>query len=287
MKKTTYSPDERKARLDAASAQLEAAVSKIVSGEDWQRALVFAGRFHQYSANNVMLIMAQCMERGIQAHYVAGYRTWQGLGRQVRRGEKGLAILAPCKYRIIDEAGEESWQVRGFRVEHVWADTQCDGEGDLPARPAPQLLRGEGPEGLWDAVVDMLAERGYSVERQRYGSENGCTNYAAHLVTIAPDLEPAAACKTAVHELAHVILHEHRLAEARAQVETEAESVAYLVLDAFGLDAGAYSFAYTAGWSGGKAEIVTAALENAKRCAAEVLGELGSIDLKAEDVVAA
>ncbi len=66
-------PEERKARLDAASAQLEAAVSTIVTGEDWQRALAFAGRFHQYSANNVFLIMAQCIERGIEAQYVAGY----------------------------------------------------------------------------------------------------------------------------------------------------------------------------------------------------------------------
>ena len=287
MTKPTPSPEQRKARLDAASAQLEAAVSTIITGEDWQQALAFAGRFHHYSANNVVLIMAQCIDRGIEAHYVAGYRTWQGLGRQVRRGEKGLAVLAPCKYRTIDEGtGEEHWQVRGFRVEHVFADSQCDGEGDLPARPAPQLLTGDGPEGLWDAVVAMLAERGYRVERQRYGSENGRTEYAARLVTVAPDLEPAAASKTAVHELAHVLLHEHRLHEDRSQVEIEADSVAFLVLDAFGFDAGSYSFAYTSGWSGGKAEIVTAALENAKRCAAEILDELGSVDLKAGDIAA-
>ncbi len=45
------------------------------------------------------------------------------------------------------------------------------------------MLTGEGPEGLWDAVVAMLAKRGYGVERQQYGSENGRTNYAARLVT--------------------------------------------------------------------------------------------------------
>jgi antirestriction protein ArdC len=288
MARITYSAEDRKARLDAASAQLEAAVSTIVTGEDWQRALAFAGRFHHYSANNVLLIMAQCIERGIEAHYVAGYRTWQALGRQVRRGEKGLAVLAPCKYRTIDEeTGEETWQVRGFRVEHVFADSQCDGEGDLPTRPAPQLLTGDGPEGLWDAIVAMLSERGYRVERQRYGSENGRTDYAARLVTIAPDLESAAACKTLVHELSHAILHEHRLGEDRGQVECEAESTAFLVLDAVGLDAGGYSFAYTAGWSGGKAETVTAALENAKRCAADILEGLGSLELKADVRVAA
>jgi hypothetical protein len=63
--------------------------------------------------------------------------------------------------------------------------------------------------------------------------------------------------------------------------------VAFLVLDAFGFDAGAYSFAYTAGWSGGKAETVTAALESAKRCATEILAELGSVDVKTEELVAA
>ncbi len=212
----------------------------------------------------------------------------KGSGDRSAEARRVSLVLAPCKYRAVDAAtGEESWQVRGFRVEHVWADSQCEGSGELPARPAPQLLKGDGPEGLWDAVVAMLAGRGYRVERQRYGSENGRTDYAARVVTVAPDLEPAAACKTALHELGHVIFgHEHRLGEDRGRIECEAESVAYLVLDAFGLDAGAYSFYYTAGWSGGEAAIVTAALENAKRCAAEILGELGSVDLKAEDIAA-
>ena len=63
---------------DSLTAQAEA----LVSGEDWARFLTVASRFHSYSANNVWLIMAQRPD----ATRVAGYRTWQRLGRQVTRG---------------------------------------------------------------------------------------------------------------------------------------------------------------------------------------------------------
>lgn len=288
MAKVTLTTEQRKERLDAASAQLEAAVSAIVTGDDWQRALAFAGRFHRYSANNVMLLMAQCAERGYRdANYVAGFRSWLSLDRHVRKGEKGLAILAPCKYRTTDdETGEEAWQVRGFRVEHVFADCQTDGEGEIPTRPAPQLLTGEGPEGLWDALAAMVSEQGYRIERQRFGAENGRTDYATRLVTVARELEPAAAVKTLAHELAHVMMHEHRLGGDRGWIECEAESAAYLVLDAFGLASGAYSFGYVASWSGGKSETVSTALECAKRCAADILAALGSVDVESAELAA-
>jgi hypothetical protein len=57
--------------------------------------LAAAGRFHQYSFGNVLLILAQNPEET----RVAGYRTWQSIGRQVRKGERGIQILAPVTYR--------------------------------------------------------------------------------------------------------------------------------------------------------------------------------------------
>jgi len=117
---------------------------------------------------NLLLIGAQAP----QATRVAGFRTWQSVGRQVRKGERGIAILAPCTYRPktadraepAGPAGQEpattcsggaapdagGKQVRGFRVAHVFDLSQTDGD-PLPD-VAPTLLVGQAPSGLWDAL---------------------------------------------------------------------------------------------------------------------------------------
>src|SRR3989442_4723007 len=89
---------ERAEKVRALHEQLVEGVRALTTSEDWARALETAARFHRYSARNVMLIMLQrpCARR------VAGYRTWQAMGRQVRKGERGIAILAPCKYRRVE-----------------------------------------------------------------------------------------------------------------------------------------------------------------------------------------
>src|SRR2546423_7800577 len=79
-------------RLTQAPDRIAAAVSDVASSEQWQSMLTVAARFHRYSANNVWLILAQ----RASATRVAGYRAWQQMGRQVGRGERGIAILAPC-----------------------------------------------------------------------------------------------------------------------------------------------------------------------------------------------
>ncbi|MGH8988868.1 MAG: ArdC-like ssDNA-binding domain-containing protein [Acidimicrobiales bacterium] len=276
MAKVTLTPEQRRERLDTAGRELSAAVESIVTGDDWQRALAFAGRFHHYSANNVFLLMMQCSGRGYSdVQHVAGFRTWLSLDRHVRKGEKGLAILAPCTYKTTDETtGEETYRLRGFKVEHVFADCQTDGDGEIPSMPRPELLTGDTVAGLSDALARLVAEQGFGLETTPLAEANGRTNYGARMVTISDQLAPAAAVKTLAHELAHVLLHEHRMGSDRGQVECEAESVAYLVLDAFGIASDGYSFPYVAGWSGGKAETVAKALDAAKRCAAEILASV-------------
>ena len=112
-------------RLVEAHEMLVRSVEEIVTGDDWRGMLEVARRFHAYSANNVLLIYAQRPE----ATRVAGYRTWQRLGRQVGSGEHGIAILAPCLYRVPAEAtagdempasGQERRALHGFRVVHVF-----------------------------------------------------------------------------------------------------------------------------------------------------------------------
>ena len=82
-------------RLTQAHQHIETAVRSIVTGDEWRAMLDVAARFHTYSPNNVWLILAQRRD----ATRVAGFHTWRKLGRQVRKGERGIAILAPLVTR--------------------------------------------------------------------------------------------------------------------------------------------------------------------------------------------
>src|SRR5699024_12880188 len=87
------------------SEKLTGAVEQLVTGEDWTDALRFAARFRSRSFNNVLLIWEQHQAAFEQSRvpepfptYVAGYKQWQQLGRQVEKrseerrvGEEGRA----------------------------------------------------------------------------------------------------------------------------------------------------------------------------------------------------
>jgi antirestriction protein ArdC len=243
-------------KLASAHAGLVEAVESLTSGEDWQRMLELASRFHRYSANNVFLIMLQRPE----ASRVAGYRTWQSLGRRVRKGERGIRILAPCHYRskITDEDGTETTHVgiRGFTTVTVFDVSQTDGE-ELPD-VRPELLDGAGVAGLWDALALQVKAAGYTVERGECRGADGYTDHTVRTVRVRDDVSAAQATKTLCHELAHVQLHPDTAAyfQCRGLCEVEAESVAYLVCRAAGLATDCYSWPYIARWSEGKSEVV-------------------------------
>ena len=107
-------------RLKAAHRKLQQAVDSIVTGADWQRMLKTASKFHRYSFHNTLMIFLQRPD----ATVVAGYNRWKSLGRHVKKGEKGIAIFAPCRYktRVETDDGDETTvqQIRGFRIVHVF-----------------------------------------------------------------------------------------------------------------------------------------------------------------------
>jgi hypothetical protein len=195
---------------------------------------------------------------------VAGYHAWQERGRTVMKAQKGIKILAPCLYQPGAEDltpatgdGESSaMQLRGFRVVHVFDVTQTSGAA-LPD-PTPGPLCGGAPDHLWDALeVQVLAE-GFTVERGDCDGAFGVTKFDTRTVRVRDDLEPVHAVKTLAHELGHILAdHEHRYLQAaprepacRNAAEVEAESIAYLVTAAAGMDTTSYSVPYVAGWAG-------------------------------------
>ena len=273
----TSKSETRSDKLRAAHDKLQDAVAEIASGDDWKRMLKVASNFHRYSFNNHLMIFLQRPD----ATLVAGFRKWKTMGRSVKRGEKGIAIFAPCKYRtkIEDDDGEEKTlqQIRGFRVVHVFDISQTEGE-EIPDLDAvrPKLLDGDSPEGIWDALVAQAETAGFEVIRDQKRTENGYCDFLKKEIAVRPDVTPAQGLKTLVHELAHALLHGDHVVRTREIQEVEVESVAYIVCDALGLDSGGYSFAYVARWSDGRSELMRDTAERVTSCSKAILSHVAS-----------
>lgn len=219
----------REDRVTELVEELHDGVSLLTTTEGWLRFLATAARFHRYSFWNTMAILCQRPD----ATRVAGYRTWQRLGRQVRRGEHGIRILAPCIYRVPNEDtdGDPRHVVRGWRVVTVFDLAQTDGD-PLPDAPVT-ILDGDAPAGLLHQLRCLIHADGYGFALAPLpdGAPTGAlgvTDHVARRVTVRDDLPGAQQAKTAAHELAHVRLHPSHGTD-RATAEIEAESVAFVV----------------------------------------------------------
>jgi hypothetical protein len=305
---------ETRARVEELQRQLTAEIETIQSGDDWRRMLQVASRLHRYSANNLILISVQhtvaFREGRVSAPiptYVAGFRTWKALGRSVDKGQKGYAILAPAPRNVRlavagsgpdatrrplapgDDPGPgerlEVAQRLTFRIEHVFDVSQTSG-APLPEPPRPQRLVGGAPRGLFDELERFAVARGYTVSTAVDGGAlppgaDGVTRFDARTITLRAGLSEAAAAATLVHELGHVLLHDPARDPAGAAVhrgigEVEAESVAYIVTAAHGMDSSSESLPYVATWAGGRrpAEVVQRTAQRVVIAAHELLTAL-------------
>ncbi len=299
-------------KVTAAHDTLIRLVEGLQSGADWRAALDTAARFHRYSFGNSLLIAAshaRAYAEGRvpdpQPDLVAGYRTWQGLGRQVMRGQQGHTILCP-RTRIVREAStpvseqpvasrteppdgadvvSARRRVTGWTTATVFSLSQTEGE-PLLLPPRPVLLQGAAPPGLWDGLVAQVHDLGFDVvsvpTSADIGGANGVTNFTTRLVQVRTDMDNAAQAKTLAHELGHALLHDHARTGAdpreihRGVLEVEAESVAYLIGAAHGMDTTGYTLPYVATWAGGKdpAATVRATAERVVRTARTILDTL-------------
>jgi len=140
---------------------------------------------------------------------------------------------------------------------------------------APALLTGQAPAGLWNALSEQVLAHGYTVHRGDTGRANGWTDPGSRTVRVSGAVDDAQAVKTLIHELGHLECgHVGDLptyATCRGRCEVEAESVAYVVAAAHGLDASGYTFAYVAGWAGGDLTQVRQAAETVTKAARTIL----------------
>jgi hypothetical protein len=276
-------PTATEDRVAGHLAALQSSVAELVTGEQWQRYLSVQARFHSYSFwNTVAILLARP-----DATRLAGFQQWRRLGRQVRRGEHGIAILAPVVRSVgqvepddADGTTEAKRRCVGFKVVYVFDVAQTDGDS-LPEIPPPTTVTGVGPAWLWNALAEQIAAAGFHVERgplpEPWSDANGITLVENRRVIVRNDLPDAQAIKTCAHELAHVLLHAGAsCALPRAVREVEAESVAFVVCSAGGgMDTAGYTLPYVAHWSNGDTALVGATGERVAACARAILDQLG------------
>lgn len=257
----------RDEKVQATIDQLEAGLITLTESDNYREYLAMVARFHSYSASNCALIMFQRPD----ASKVAGFKAWQGMGRHVQKGEKSIKILAPMTRTIEDEStGEKVRIVRGFRAVSVFDVTQTDGD-DL----APEIanaLEGAAPANAYAKLASVAESEGIPITREpsRHG-ENGYYVPGTKRINVSADLSDAQCVKTLAHELGH---HFTGTTCERADGEIIAESVAYVVSDALGLDSGGYTFGYALGWANGDLDKIRATLSDVQRVSHTLLAAL-------------
>jgi hypothetical protein len=237
--------------------------------------LDFLARFHHYSFGNVMLIASQKPD----ATRVAGFHTWKTLGRWVKKGEQGIALLAPMvgrKRRNDNEnrAGKEGdgnvRQLFGFRVVHVFDVSQTQG-AELPAFAGIHGDPGERLKRLEGIVNDYGIQLEYDLP--------GCGALGVSrdgTIVFRPDMPPAETFAILLHEVAQELLHQQtgrKQEVSRTVRETEAEAVAYVVSQAVGLETTTRSSDYIQLYRGGVATL-SESLDLIQKTAASLIEQL-------------
>lgn len=272
---------ERRQHLEEAHAQLTHALGSLSKAENWQAWLKFAAGFHHYSFNNTLWLMLQS---GGTATAVAGYKAWQAKGRQVRAGEKALKIFAPIikkvdqlnpsGHAVLDANGAPRRvdQLVGMRLASVFDVAATDGP-PLPERPEARLLTGQAPAGVWDALASIVTSEGFALTRGDCDGANGWTRFATREVRVRDDVDDVQALKTLAHELGHILAgHGNPGPERHRGIqEVEAESIAFMVLQAHGLDSSQYTFNYVVGWANDAATDETSVEDVARRTGERVI----------------
>jgi len=225
--------------------------------------LEMLGRFHRYSFGNVLLIAMQRPD----ATHVAGFRTWQTLGRYVKSGEKAIRIFAPiirklaAKEKGDNKDTEEMKSLVAFRTVCVFDIGQTEGK-ELPAFSA---VRGT-PGALTVALREFAKTRGIEVQDSiSLGAAQGAS--CGGQILIRKGLPPAEEFSTLVHEIAHELLHRDSAETSKTIRETEAEAVAFVVCQSAGLDTNTAASDYIQLYQGNR-DVLRESLERIQ-CAAQ------------------
>lgn len=265
--------DEKREQIKEITDKLDAELKSFVDSDKFKSYLKTMSKFHNYSFNNTILIAMQKPD----ASLVAGFRAWEtNFNRHVKKGEKGIKILAPAPFKknieqekvdpdtkmpIYDADGNVKKEVvqitvPSYKVATVFDVSSTEGE------PLPQIGVDEltgNVEGYKDLIVAIKNIAPVPVEMAEIDSgAKGYFSPSEQKIVINEGMSELQTLKTLIHETAHSLLHDKDGSKieglddtekkTRNSKEVEAESVAYTVCEYFGIDTSDYSFGYIAGW---------------------------------------
>lgn len=259
---------QQEKKIQEITERLEKGIQDLFDSENYKNYLKTMSKFTSYSLNNTLLIAMQKPD----CTTVAGFGTWKSLGRNVKKGEKAIQILAPIIYKKKREnEGEENNSISrhidkgineetekilvGFKVVNVFDISSTEGE------PLPEVVH--KLDGTVEGYADfMKALKDISpvpvIFQDVEGSANGYYDIKNKFIAIDKNMSQTMHCKTGIHELAHAILHDRDSGtekDSKSSIETkevQAESVAFTVCQYYGINTSDYSFGYISGWSSGK-----------------------------------
>ncbi|MDR7159188.1 ArdC-like ssDNA-binding domain-containing protein [Arthrobacter sp. BE255] len=266
--------------------------SAVESPDQWQVLLDASATLWRYSGGNVALLMMQMAQRGTQEPtLVAGYREWERHGRAVLKGEHALWVIAPRTARVQEItmpdgtrqrfpiggavpkdalSDEKKSVVTGWRGQAVFDVSQTRGRPLLV--PRGETHSEATSQKLWDALALVARKHGFELHESgaQHGLASGFTDFAQRRIEVGMWMNIEERVAVLAHELGHVMLHgpddkTGRLygssADHRGLAEVEAESVAYTVLKAHGIDRGEQSGLYLWGWAESVIQTQRAAFE--------------------------
>ena len=282
-----------KQKVQEITEKLEQGIKELFESEKYKTYLNTMSKFHNYSFNNTMLIAMQKPD----ATLVAGFKAWQkNFDRHVKKGEKGIRILAPAPYKIkeerdkidpvtqellLDKDGnpqkeEVEITIPAFRAVSVFDVAQTDGK-PIPELAAKELL--SDVEGYQDMIRAVEAISPVPIELEEIaGDSKGYYDREAKRIAVQENMSEGQTLKTMIHEVAHSKLHskeveqDEQMKKDRNTKEVEAESIAYTVCQHFGIDTSDYSFGYIAGWSSGRdTKELRSSMDTIRRTASELI----------------
>lgn len=292
---STFDPkaaaEARKAEMEEITSKLEKGVKDIFDGANYQQYLNFCAKLPRYSVNNQILIMMQKPD----ATMCQSFTNWKEVNRHVRKGEKGIRILAPAPYKmqkeqekvdasgktVLDKDGEPVKEtvevtINAFKPVSTFDVSQTEGE-PIPTPGVDELTGSvEGYETLLAAIKEVVPVP-ISFEQINSGAK-GFYHLEENRIVVQEGMSEAQTVKTLLHEASHQALHSKEAMDSagekksKNQKETEAESVAYVVCQHYGIDTSDYSFPYVATWSADK-EVpeLKASLDTIRRTASELI----------------
>ena len=275
---TQNNNQQKQTAKEVIAANVQALIEQLKQGhsEALTAYLTAMGRFHNYSFGNILEIARQKPD----ATRVAGLYAWNQLGRKVKKGERGIRILAPVIgiRRKKDEEAEKDIRTQnqavlvGFRAAYVFDVSQTEGT-ELPE--FSERVAGNAGE-YRDRLVDFVISQGIGLEFKESIAPALGVSYGGK-IALLPGQSSAEEFSTLVHELAHEMLHkaDRRTATTKTVRETEAEAVAFVVGKTIGLETGRASADYIHLYHG-NAALLTESLEVIQKTSAVILSALES-----------